>query len=221
VTDAQTLIHNISGFSYFGVFIISILANVVVPVPEEIVILAIGYVVGTGKIDGFIVLPIVIAGLWLSDTIMYLLARRGTRFLTAFYERFFSTFIGSKREWVENSTHEVVFYTRFLMQFRFLGPFIAGQRKMPYRKFVTYELAALVIYVPFLLMIGDYFRDRFELITSGVGTVRNIILAILSLLVVISILKVLRDITLGDYTLSLTGTKAERTLIPGIYKKKK
>lgn len=221
MTETQVLIHNIGAFSYIGVFIVSILANVVVPFPEEIVLLAMGYVIGTGKINGFIAFPIIMTGLVLSDTVMYWFARRGARVLNAFYDRFFAKTLASRQEWINANPGKVIFYTRFMMQFRFLGPFLAGKTKMPYKKFLSYELSALFIYVPFLLIVGDYFQDRFELIVDGIGTVRNIILILIGILVLIALSKFIRDITFGDYTLARTGTPEERTWVPGVYKKKK
>ena len=92
---------------------------------------------------------------------------------------------------------------------------------MSWKKFISYEIPALLIYVPLLLALGDYFQDRIEFITSGVGIVRNGILVLVGILFLIGISKFIRDITFGDYTLSFNGTKEERTWIPGIYKKKK
>jgi membrane protein DedA with SNARE-associated domain len=221
VTETQILIDNIGAFSYLGVFVISILANIVVPFPEEIVILVMGYVVGTGVINGFIAFPIILLGLIISDTVMYLLARRGARLLTAFYDRFFAKTLSSRQDWIDRNPGRVIFYTRFMMQFRFLGPFLAGQKKMPYMKFLKYELAALLIYVPVLLLVGDYFQDRFQLIVNGLGTVRNIFLILIGIAILFALSKFIRDIAFGEYVLARTGSKKERTWIPGVYKKKK
>ncbi len=221
MTETQILIQNLSAYSYLGIFITAILANVVVPFPEEIVILAMGYVIGTGHINALIAFPIILAGLILSDTVMYLFARKGARLLTAFYDRFFAKTLQSKQAWIDRHPGRVIFFTRFMMQFRFLGPFLAGQKKMPYLKFLAYELAALLIYVPVLLVLGNYFQNRLEYIVSGIGTVRNIILIVIGILALIAISKFIRDITFGEYSLSRTGTKAERTWIPGVFKIKK
>jgi membrane protein DedA with SNARE-associated domain len=221
MNEAQILIDNIGAYSYLGVFVISILANVVVPFPEEIVILAIGYVVGTGIINGFISLPIILAGLIISDTVMYLLARKGARLLTAFYDRFFAKTLQSRQAWIDNHPGRVIFFTRFMMQFRFLGPFLAGQKKMPYTKFLAYELAALLIYVPVLLLVGSYFQNRLESIISGFGVARNIILIAVGVVLLIAVSKFIRDVTFGEYALARSGKKEERLWIPGIYKIKK
>jgi membrane-associated protein len=182
MTEAEVVIKNIGAFSYLGVFIASILANVVVPFPEEIVILAIGYLAGTGKVNVFLIIPVVIIGLLISDTVMYFLARRGAKILTVFYEKFFAKTLLTRKDWFEHHPGKVIFYTRFMMQFRFLGPFLAGQKKMPYKKFLSYELPALLIYVSVLIFVGDYFQDRFAAIAEGFGVVRNIFLIIVGVI---------------------------------------
>jgi membrane protein DedA with SNARE-associated domain len=67
----QEIIRHISTLSYVGIFGISFIANVLVPVPEEVIILAMGYVAGTGAINFWITLGVVIVGSLLSDMGMF------------------------------------------------------------------------------------------------------------------------------------------------------
>ncbi len=183
------MIEQFGTLSYIGVFGISALANVVIPVPEEIVLLALGYVSRAGELSGFVLVPIVMAGLLASDIIMYLLSKKGNRFVTMFYEKFFAPRLESKRGWLEANPEKVIFFSRFLVQLRFLGPFLAGQMQVPWRTFLTYELAALVIYVPTFIAAGYYFQDRIEHIASGVGIIRNVIIIVIGLVLLVSISK--------------------------------
>ncbi len=189
MTGFDTLIIQLGTLSYVGIFGISLLANMVIPVPEEIVVLAIGYVAGTGHINGYILVPIIILGLLLSDTALYFLAKSGNKFINGFYNKLFARRAETKREWIESHMEHVIFFSRFLMQLRFLGPFFAGQTKTPLRKFYTYELAALVLYVPFLIWAGGYFQNRISEIIHGIGLVRNIILLALAIAILISLFK--------------------------------
>lgn len=222
MTETQELVHHIGALSYLGIFGISLLANVVIPVPEEIVILVMGYLAGTGKIDPYTTIAIVIAGLFVSDMVMFELSRRGNKIVTFFYNKFFATRLADKREWIETHIEKVVFTSRFLVQLRFLGPFIAGQTKeFKRRTFITYDLAALIVYVPFLIWAGGYFQNRIEFIGEGVKQARNIVLLVLGLFVLISISKIIKDLAFGEYIFSLSKEESEKTFIPGVYKKKK
>ena len=222
MTETQQLVHHLGTLSYIGIFGVSLLANVVIPIPEEIILLALGFLAGSGKVDPFIIIAVIIAGLFTSDILMFELSRRGNKLITLFYERFFAARLADKREWIENHIEKVIFASRFLVQLRFLGPFMAGQtQKVSRRTFITYDMAALVVYVPILIWAGDYFQDRIEFIADGVGRVRNLILIVIGVLVLISISKLIRDIIFGSYVLSFSGERHEQTLVPGIYKKKK
>ncbi len=198
MTQTGEIISQLGHLSYVGIWGISLLANVVVPVPEEIILLAFGYLAGTGKIDGFTVIPIVISALLVSDIAMYFLAKKGSKLVTFFYKKVFSRRLESRRVFLESHIEKVIFFSRFLVQLRFLGPFMAGQTKVPFRKFITYDLAALVVYVPLYVLIGWYFRNRVEFIGEGIGTIRNIILIVVGVLLLISISRVVKRFLLGE-----------------------
>ncbi|HSE56464.1 MAG TPA: VTT domain-containing protein [Candidatus Paceibacterota bacterium] len=195
MNETQALIQHLGQFSYLGIFGISILANVVVPVPEEVVLLALGYLARGGRANIFYLIPIVMAGLLVSDIVMYTLSKHNNRLLTRFYNRFFAKRLAGREAWIETHIEKVIFFSRFLIQLRFLGPFIAGQRKVSWKKFLTYELAALVIYVPLVLWAGWYFRSRIDKIVAGIGLVRNGILIAVGITLLISLSKYIRNRT--------------------------
>lgn len=149
-----------------------------------------------GNIDIFIVIPLVVLGLLISDLILYTLSRGNNRVIHFLYDRifskriaFFSKKLSGDEVWVEKNVHKVVFYVRFMMQLRFLGPYMAGRHRLPHRTFLTYELAALVVYVPLLLWIGWYFRSRIETIIDRIDMAHNIILIVVLLLLFLPFLQ--------------------------------
>lgn len=190
--DIQTLIADIGALSYLGILGVAFLANVVVPVPEEIVLIAFGYIARDGAIGAPMVILLVLVGLFASDTVMYLLSRAGNRYVSFFYNKIFARRLGSHDAWISTHLPHVIFFSRFLIQLRFLGPFIAGQKKASYRFFATYDLLALLVYVPLFVWLGWYFQRRLEFIVDGVHTARNIVLTILILGIVFSLFNYLR-----------------------------
>jgi membrane-associated protein len=192
------LIREIGTYSYFGIWGISIISNVVIPVPEEAVLLVLGYLAGTPNFNGFIIAPIVLSGLLLSDVLMYFFSKRGVRLVNLFYQKVFARRVENKREWIETHMNKVIFFSRFLVQLRFLGPFLAGQMLISWRRFILYDFLALIIYVPLYLLIGWYFHNRVELIVDGIGTIRNIIITLVGLAIAISISKLVYKFFLGE-----------------------
>jgi len=163
-----------------------------VPFPEEVVLLALGYLSGTRNANILILIPIVIAGSLLSDAGMYYLSRGGNKWVNMFYQKVFANKLGDKLIWMNANINKVIFFSRFMVQLRFLGPFMAGQIKMPFRKFLAIDLLALLIYVPLFLGLGKYFHRRIESIIEGVNVVRNSILIVIGFIIIFAIFKILK-----------------------------
>lgn len=182
MTGTEEVINQLGALSYGGIWIVSFLSNVVIPIPEELVLLALGYLSGTGAINGFIVIPITISALLVNDIILYSLAKRGSKITSYLYNRFFAKRLEKRGDtWLNMNIGSIIFFSRFLVQLRFIGPFVAGTRHLPLKKFVIYDLLALVVYVPLFTGLGWYFHSRIILIIKEVGIVRNIILIIVAL----------------------------------------
>jgi membrane protein DedA with SNARE-associated domain len=197
MTGTQQIIQQLGNLSYGGVFIISLLANIVIPVPEEIGLLAIGYGSREVGLSLILIIPIVILGLLTSDLVLYYLSRRGNKIVTGFYNRIFRNRLTERKQWLEDNVKKVIFFSRFLVQLRFLGPFFAGQTKVSWKTFVIYELAALIIYVPLVVGIGWVFHNSIENIADGINVVRNIILIVFAGLFLFSLYESIRRNTFG------------------------
>lgn len=189
----QEIIRHISTLSYVGIFAISVAANILVPVPEEVVVLAIGYVAGTGAINFWITLGVVILGSLLSDMGMFWLSRHDNKWVKGFYTKIFSRVFPVDHEFLVQHSSKVIFLARFLVQLRFLGLFIAGQVRVSWKKFIAYDLAALLIYVPLLMWAGHYFAKRIDSVFSGVNQAKNIIIVIAGIMILWSFTKMIRD----------------------------
>lgn len=188
----EDLIKELGALSYLGIFGISLISNIFIPVPEEAVVLILGYLAGGTNFDLMILFPVVLLGLLISDIAIYLFSRRGNKLVSMFYDKVFASQLESKKEWISRHLGKVIFISRFLVQFRFLGPFFAGQNKVSFMRFLLIDLSALLIYVPLYLGLGLYFRSRIEQIIGGIGVARNIIITVLVLVVVFSLTRVFK-----------------------------
>lgn len=190
--NSQEIIKHVTGLSYLGLFGVGAAANVLVPVPEEIIILAIGYVVGTGAFNFWLTLLVVFLGAIFSDLIMFSLARARNKYIVIVYEKFFSKLVPMRESFVEAHIKKIVFVSRFLVNLRFIGPYLAGRVRMPYKLFLLVDSAALLLYLGVLLWAGHYFAARIESIFSGVNTFKNVILVIIAAVVLWSIAQIIK-----------------------------
>ncbi len=99
-SELQTALVTVSGLSYLGIFGISLLANMIVPVPEEVFLLALGYLVAKGFFHPVVIVGIVIVGFMISDTVLFFLARKGNRFLIRIRDLFMKRLALTNSEFV-------------------------------------------------------------------------------------------------------------------------
>ena len=106
-------------------------------------------------------------------------------------------------QWFTDHMNKIIFFSRFLVQLRFIGPFLAGQKKIPFKRFVTYDLAAIIVYVPLYTLLGLFFHSRVQAIIDNVGVVRNIALVAIGLFVVFVLSrKYIRKFLFGERLIS-------------------
>ena len=190
ITGPEEDIKQLGALSYGGIWVVSFLANIVIPIPEEIILLALGYLSGTGSINGALVIPIVFSALITNDIILYSLSKRGSKFTNFLYKTFFAKRLEKKGTyWLEMNLGKIVFLSRFLIQLRFIGPFLAGTRGMPIKKFVLCDAAALLIYTPLFIGLGWYFHTRVISIIEEVSVIKNLVLLVMGLIIVFLLAK--------------------------------
>lgn len=190
--ETQELINQIGLLSYSGVWLLSFAANVIVPIPEEGVFLILGYLAGGPHWNGFILFPVIFSGVLASDITIYLLARGGNKLVKNAYNKVFASQVESRMDWIKKHMNKVVFFSRFLIQLRFLGPFLAGHLKIPFRQFIVWDILALLIYIPLYLSLGWYFRSRIDSILGGISVVKNIIISVIIIVLLVLLIRWLK-----------------------------
>lgn len=200
--------------TYVGIFVIGFISNMFVPVPEELIFIGLGYLVGGGSLLFIPTVLIIILGLLLNDIMLYYLARRGNKFLKGIYNRLFAGLMPLDSPFLLKNLRTVVIASRFLIQFRFLGPFFSGTLHVPIKKYIRWDLIALVIYVPIYVGLGAFFQARVEKIIGGLGSAHNIMGIVFGIILLIALLQFSRKYAVRAYK-RMTG-KVEETGIPGL-----
>jgi membrane protein DedA with SNARE-associated domain len=172
-------IHQLGGLSYLGVFGISILAMIVLPFPEEVTLISFGYLAGIGVFHLALLIPVCMAGLFVSDFFLYQLAYRGSKITTKFYQKLFAEKFDFLNDMTDEKLERLIIFSRFLIYFRFLSGFLAGYYKISFKKFAGYELVSLSIYTTLFISVGFFLRNQLERVVAGVGVVQNIVLVLI------------------------------------------
>jgi membrane protein DedA with SNARE-associated domain len=186
--NINILINQLGNLSYLGIFITAFLSNVFIPIPEEIILLLFGFVSRVSELSLLLSIILITIGLLISDILMYLLSRKNNKLVTYFYKKFFSKILEVKGDrWIVEHIKKVIFFSRFMIQFRFLGPFLAGQKQVSFKTFLLYDFLALLVYINLYIFLGRFFHQKLNLIIDDINIIKNIVLLIFILIIIFSI----------------------------------
>jgi len=178
----------IEHFTYLGLFAILLLCGMGLPMPEDIALLAGGFLVHRGVIRFPITLAVSLLGVVAGDNSLFFLGRR---FGTGLVRYFGLNRPGSKaqieriRAFMHRHGHRAIFYARFLAGLRALIYLTAGSFGVTPFRFLLYDLLGAVISVPIVVSIGYLFGGQLEVVIHYLGGFERLlwIVVVLSLAV--------------------------------------
>ncbi len=171
-------VQSLAQLSYAGIFLAVAFSGYLIPVPEELVLLAGGFLAA----EHILFLPLValtgIAGAVCGDNLIYYLAGHGTRFTQKYHASVEKTHAGWYVRHMRQAPFRTVFFSRFIIGLRALSPLISGLVEIRWRIFFGASFVSAAIYIPIIIGIGWFFHDQiFELLVLA-KSIREIVLAL-------------------------------------------
>lgn len=170
------------GYLFIGVTVV--LGNIGLPVPEETILLVGGYLAAKGMLSLWGLIPTAIVSATGGDSLGYWLGSRAGRRLLLQYgaalgvtrQRLFvaEQFFGRYGPWT-------VFLARFIGGLRFMAGPLAGALRMPFYRFLRYNLTGAVVYCSTMIYIAYFSAPFFDRVVHLVA-MANWMLALLVLL---------------------------------------
>lgn len=170
----------ISGLSYIGIFFVVLTAGYVIPIPEEIIVLALGYLGAIGVLNPWMAAGIIVLALMVGDLAVYLLARHGFPRATVLYTRLTKSWFGKRFK--ITSDEELlrhIFLFRFIPGLRFVSPLMAGMHKISWVKFFGIDLLAITLYACVYVFLGYQLSDSFLKVALRVEEMRHAVFTVL------------------------------------------
>lgn len=183
-----------SGAAYFIIFGILIACGLGFPLPEDIPLVAAGYLVWEGTIGWFGAIAITMAGVLIGDTILFYIGYNlGLNVLRQ--EKYQKIFPPRKvrrtRAYFRKYGDKLVFFARFVAGFRAVAFFMAGALHMKYRRFLLLDFLAALLSVPLWIAIGfalgHYLGDEISRILLSLKHLKTGITTVIVVVVLIVI----------------------------------
>ncbi len=176
MVNTQFFINYLEQFSYLGIFISIALSGYIIPVPEEILLLLIGYISGVGLNNVYIALLASIIGVLLGDNILFWLSRyRGSKLIDKLKRKIRKNEVMKYKNLMKQHIGKTIFILRFIVGLRFFGPFLAGSLKVRWKTFQLYNFLAVLIYVPIMVFLGFHFHKQLALLITEFEIIRHLV----------------------------------------------
>lgn len=134
-------------------------------VPGEATVIVGGVVAGQGEIDIRLLIGLVWVAAYLGDTVSFLVgARLGRGFLLKHGPRVKITEerLVQVERYMDQHGGKTILIGRFIGLLRALAPFIAGASRMPYRRFLPYDVLGSGLWAACFCLLGYFFSQNLE-----------------------------------------------------------
>ena len=172
-------------WGYPAIFVVVVLGNVGLPVPEETILALAGYLVWRGKLRLSLVLVVGIVSAIVGDNLGYWLGRRYGQVALPRYARWVLGHperLDAMKAFVARRGPVAVFVARFVPGVRFTAGPLAGALGLPFPSFLLANVAGAVVYVPVVvgagLAVGYGLGAYVERLRFLVGEVERMVLLV-------------------------------------------
>ncbi len=190
---SQFLLNFINTFSnyesiiLFIPFIILIFCGLGLPLPEDILLISLGYLVFNGYGNIYTALILGYLGIMIGDSIIFYM---GSKYgLQIVKNRFFSKVFTKERlrkakKFTIDHGKKTLFFARFLPGLRTAVFFSCATLKVRFRTFFIIDSLAALLSAPIFVILGFYFGDKIEILIDLIKRIDKVVLIILSLILV-------------------------------------
>ena len=169
---------------YIAIFVIVVLGNLGLPLPEETVLAVAGYLVWRGDLDLAAVLAIGVVSAVVGDNLGYWLGRRFGRTALPRYARWVLGHperLDAMEAFVERRGPFAVFAARFIPGIRFMAGPLAGGLGLRFLPFLAANVLGAALYVPVAVaggyLVGYGLGEYLEQARRVAGQVEHLVLA--------------------------------------------
>ncbi|MBY0371747.1 DedA family protein [bacterium] len=180
-----------SNIAYLIIFGILFACGLGLPLPEDIPLIATGYLIWDGTMKWAPALAVTVLGVLVGDTVLFFMGRKiGKRILRQHKLQgiFPPARVRRAGAYFRKYGDKLVFFARFVAGFRAVVFFMAGAMKVRYSRFLLFDALAALLSVPAWVglgyALGHFFGNEISEILKRVKNVKNAITLIIVLVAV-------------------------------------
>jgi membrane protein DedA with SNARE-associated domain len=169
------------GIAILAVFGVLLLCGMGLPIPEDIPLIAAGYLIHLHETTWATAIVVGLAGVLIGDSVIFYMGKKlGRRLLKSRLVMFLTTpkRIIKIKAYYRRYGQKIIFAGRFMPGLRAPIFFVAGSSGVRYSKFVTIDGLAAMISVPIWLFLGSRFGDTIDSLLTKIQHGKEITFAV-------------------------------------------
>ena len=174
--DIGFVLNIIKNGSYVGIFLLSMLVSYVVPLPEAIFLLLIGFLARKAGFDLEAAIIVSVVGTVIGDNLLYRLSFFGNKYVERFNRKMRANKLIQYENLAIDNIGKTIFFLRFITGVRFFGPVISGTLRASWKKFFIYNAIATTLHSIIFILLGFYFHKKIIPLIAEVEIARNALL---------------------------------------------
>lgn len=170
-----------SNLAYIIIFAVLFACGLGFPLPEDVPLIATGYLIWDGTLKWFPALVVTLLGVIIGDCLLFFFGNRlGFRILKSKEPVLFlkPEKVRRTRAYFRKYGDKIVFFARFVAGFRAVAFFMAGAMHMHFRKFLFFDSVAALLSVPIWIgigyLLGHYFGEEIADVLRKMKQFKNI-----------------------------------------------
>ncbi len=171
----------ITQWGYAAIFLIVILGNVGLPVPEETVLTVSGYLIWKGRLEAVPVILTAVTSAVIGDNVAYWLGRRYGRLVLTRFIKVRPERIERMQQLVLRYGMVAVFVARFVAGLRFMAGPLAGSTGLSPVRFFIANLLGAAVYVPVAVgagyAVGYGLSEQIDRLRRAAGEAEHVLIA--------------------------------------------
>jgi membrane protein DedA with SNARE-associated domain len=173
------------GVAILAVFGVLLLCGLGIPIPEDIPLIAAGYLIHIHETTWATAIAVGLAGVLIGDSVIFYMGHKlGKKLLKSRLVMFFTTpkRILRIKAYYRRFGQKIIFAGRFMPGLRAPIFFVAGSSGVKYSKFVAFDGMAALVSVPVWLFLGSHFGDTIDSLLKEVQRGKTITFVVLGAL---------------------------------------
>ena len=181
----------LSRFGYIGILLWFLTFDQFTPIPEEVSLLIVGYLSAHHVFNPIIAGTFCLAGFLIVDTIYFFVSKRGSLWIKK-KTRGSSSVMKSLESKLKRYTLRTMVVLCFVPRMRMFAPILAGSIKLPFRRFLLFEVIALMPFTAIYLLLGFFFNKSLQKFIKQATGLQNVIFFAALLIVAVVIILLMR-----------------------------